>query len=153
MGVIIMRQGLQCIKSEANLTLWAEQVQVCRSSGLSVNEWRAENGIKPNAYYRRQKKVFTAVCQRNSQFYKVTMLRNSGHIAVSIQAEGAFAMIKEDMGFCRFMLRSFVKVEVDWMLLSIAYDLLKLHHKKQKQRLGSGLRSYWIFGRIVILWN
>ena len=57
----------------------------------------------------------------------------------SIQAEGVFAMTKEDMGFRRFMLRSTVKVEVEWMLLSLAYNLLKLHHKTRKQRLGTGL--------------
>ena len=57
----------------------------------------------------------------------------------SIQAEGVFAMTKEDMGFRRFMLRSSAKVEVEWMLLSLAYNLLKLHHKTQKQRLGTGL--------------
>ena len=57
----------------------------------------------------------------------------------SIQAEGVFAMTKEDMGFRRFMLRSTIKVEVEWMLLSLAYNLLKLHHKTQKQRLGTGL--------------
>ena len=57
----------------------------------------------------------------------------------SIQAEGVFAMTKEDMGFRRFMLRSSVKVEVEWMLLSLAYNMLKLHHKMQKQRLGTGL--------------
>ena len=57
----------------------------------------------------------------------------------SIQAEGVFAMTKEDMGFHRFMLRSSVKVEAEWTLLSLAYNLLKLHHKTQKQRLGIGL--------------
>ena len=57
----------------------------------------------------------------------------------SIQAEGVFAMTKEDMGFHRFMLRSSVKVETEWTLLSLAYNLLKLHHKTQKQRLGIGL--------------
>lgn len=57
----------------------------------------------------------------------------------SIQSEGVFAMAKEDMGFRRFMLRSSAKVEVEWMLLSLAYNLLKLHYKAQKQRLGTGL--------------
>ena len=57
----------------------------------------------------------------------------------NIQAEGVFAMTKEDMGFRRFMLRSSVKVEVECMLLSLAYNLLKLHHKTRKQRLGTGL--------------
>ena len=57
----------------------------------------------------------------------------------SIQAEGVFAMTKEDMGFRRFLLRGAVKVEVEWMLLSLAYNILKLHHKMQKGRLGTGL--------------
>ena len=57
----------------------------------------------------------------------------------SIQAEGVFAMVKEDMGFRRFLLRSAVKVEVEWTLLSLAYNVLKLHHKIQTGRLGTGL--------------
>lgn len=57
----------------------------------------------------------------------------------SIQAEGVFAMTKEDMGFRRFLLRSAVKVEVEWTLLSLVYNVLKLHHKIQKDRLGTGL--------------
>ncbi|MBQ9046013.1 MAG: IS1182 family transposase [Oscillospiraceae bacterium] len=57
----------------------------------------------------------------------------------SIQAEGVFAMVKEDMNFRRFMLRGTVKVEVEWTLLSLAYNLLKLHHKAQSNRLGTGL--------------
>jgi len=57
----------------------------------------------------------------------------------SIQAEGVFAMVKEDMSFRRFLLRGSVKVEVEWTLLSLAYNILKLHHKIQKSRLGTGL--------------
>ena len=57
----------------------------------------------------------------------------------SIQAEGVFAMVKEDMGFRRFLLRGAVKVEVEWTLLSLAYNVLKLHHKLQTNRLGTGL--------------
>lgn len=57
----------------------------------------------------------------------------------SIQAEGVFAMVKEDMGFRRFLLRSAVKVEVEWTLLSLAYNILKQHHKIQTGRLGTGL--------------
>ena len=48
-------------------------------------------------------------------------------------------MVKEDMNFRRFLLRGRVKVEVEWTLLSLAYNILKLHHKLQKGRLGTGL--------------
>ena len=57
----------------------------------------------------------------------------------SIQAEGVFAMVKEDMNFRRFLLRGSAKVEVEWTLLSLAYNILKLHNKIQNDRLGTGL--------------
>ena len=57
----------------------------------------------------------------------------------SIQAEGVFAMIKEDMDFRRFMMRGQRNVFVEWTLLSIAYNVLKLHHKIQTSRLGTHL--------------
>lgn len=57
----------------------------------------------------------------------------------SIQAEGVFAMVKEDMDFRRFLLRGMVKIQVEWTLLSLAYNLLKLHHKAKTDRLGTGL--------------
>lgn len=31
------------------------------------------------------------------------------------------------------------KVEVEWTILSMAYNILKLHHKIKKRRLGTGL--------------
>lgn len=57
----------------------------------------------------------------------------------SIQAEGVFAMIKEDMNFRRFMTRGKQNVTVEWNLVSIAYNILKLHHKIRTGRLGSHL--------------
>ena len=57
----------------------------------------------------------------------------------SIQAEGVFAMIKEDMNFHRFLTRGKVNVMVEWYLVSMAYNVLKLHHKIQTGRLGNHL--------------
>ena len=88
-----MEQRLQSMKREANLAVWAEQVRACRSSGLKVNEWCAANGIKPNAYYRHQNKVFHAMHAEDGQFYKVPMTRCSGRIAASIQINGLSADI------------------------------------------------------------
>lgn len=55
----------------------------------------------------------------------------------SIQAEGTFAMTKEDMKFRRFLLRGTVKVEAEWTLMSMAYNLWKLFHKAMTGRLGT----------------
>lgn len=57
----------------------------------------------------------------------------------SIQAEGVFAVVKEDMNFRRFMTRGHRNVSVEWHLISMAYDIMKLHHKIQTGRLGSHL--------------
>ena len=40
-------------------------------------------------------------------------------------------MIKEDMNFRRFLMRGKRNVTVEWNLISMAYNLLKLHHKIQ----------------------
>ena len=57
----------------------------------------------------------------------------------SIQSEGFFAMIKEDMIFRRFLTRGNTNVMVGWYLVSMAYNLLKLHHKIQTGQLGKHL--------------
>ena len=57
----------------------------------------------------------------------------------SIQAEGTFAFIKQDMEFRRFMLRGIKGVAAEWLLFSLALNILRLHHKIQNNRLGSGL--------------
>ena len=57
----------------------------------------------------------------------------------SIQAEGVFAMIKGDMNFRRFMMRGKKNVNMEWHLVSMAYNILKLHYKIQTGRLGTHL--------------
>lgn len=58
----------------------------------------------------------------------------------SIQAEGTFAFAKEDMDFRRFLTRGKKKVSAEWLLLSMAINILRLHFKIQKGRLGTGLK-------------
>lgn len=58
----------------------------------------------------------------------------------SIQAEGNFAYVKQDLDFRRFLLRGNTKVAAEWLLFSLALNILRLHHKIQNRRLGSGLK-------------
>ena len=58
----------------------------------------------------------------------------------SIQAEGTFAFAKEDMDFRRFLTRGKEKVSAEWLLLSLAINILKLHFKIQKGCLGTALK-------------
>ena len=53
-----------------------------------------------------------------------------------IQVEGAFGVIKENHNFRRFLTRGKKNVKVEFLLLALAYNLNKLHHKIQQNRLG-----------------
>ena len=88
-----MEHTLQTIAGQNNLALWAERVQACRSSGLSIKAWCAENGIAPNTYFRWQKKVFNAMYPEQRQFYEVPMSKSTGRAVVSIELNGITAQV------------------------------------------------------------
>ena len=57
----------------------------------------------------------------------------------SIQAEGSFANVKEDMNFRRYLYRGKDNVLAQSVLLAIGYDINKLHHKIVAKRTGTHL--------------
>jgi transposase len=57
----------------------------------------------------------------------------------SIQAEGAFGVIKQDYGFRQFLLRGNKKVKTEMFLMAMSYNVNKLHNKIQANRTGSQL--------------
>lgn len=57
----------------------------------------------------------------------------------SIQVEGAFGVLKQDMEFRRFLLRGKVKVQTEFLLLAMAFNMNKLHNKIQSNRCGAYL--------------
>ena len=57
----------------------------------------------------------------------------------SIQAEGSFANIKEDMEFRRYLYRGKANITAQSILLAIGYNMNKLHHKIQGERTGQHL--------------
>ena len=57
----------------------------------------------------------------------------------SIQAEGSFAVVKEDMNFRRYLYRGKKNVMAQSVLLAIAYNINKLHFKIQGGRTGQFL--------------
>ena len=57
----------------------------------------------------------------------------------SIPVEGAFGVLKNDYGFERLLLPGKKKVKLEILLLSIGYNLNKLHKKIQNERTGSYL--------------
>jgi len=59
----------------------------------------------------------------------------------SIQVEGVFGAIKEDMAFRRFLTRGKEKVRVEFLFLAMGHNVLKLHHKIQGRRTGQYLHN------------
>lgn len=52
----------------------------------------------------------------------------------SIQAEGAFGVLKEDHGYRRFLMRGKKNVRIEFLLLAIGFNVNKLHNKIQDRR-------------------
>lgn len=57
----------------------------------------------------------------------------------SIQAEGSFANVKEDMDFRRYLYKGKENVTAQSILLAIGYNMNKLHHKIQSGKTGRHL--------------
>jgi hypothetical protein len=57
----------------------------------------------------------------------------------SIQAEGSFASVKQDMEFRRYMYRGKENVTAQSVILAIAHNINKLHNKIQTEKTGQHL--------------
>lgn len=59
----------------------------------------------------------------------------------SIQVEGTFGVLKQDYGFRRFLTRGKANVKIEFLLLSLGYNINKLHNKKLQNRCGVALHK------------
>lgn len=59
----------------------------------------------------------------------------------SIQVEGAFGVIKENYKFRQFLLRGNSKIQAEIVLIVMAYNINKLHHKIRDNRTGTQLHG------------
>lgn len=57
----------------------------------------------------------------------------------SIQVEGSFATVKEDMNFRQYLYRGNVNFLAQSILVAIAHNINKLHHRIQSDRTGTHL--------------
>jgi len=54
----------------------------------------------------------------------------------SIQAEGSFGELKQDMEFRRFLCRGKPNIRAESIILAMAHNINKLHNKIQSERTG-----------------
>lgn len=57
----------------------------------------------------------------------------------SIQVEGAFGVLKQDLGFRRFLTRGKRNVKIEFLLLCFGFNINKLHNRIMNERIGKRL--------------
>ena len=50
------------VKSEFRKERWKQLIKECQSSGMTVRDWCAQNGIKEQTYYRNLQKLRQEIC-------------------------------------------------------------------------------------------
>ena len=69
-------------KQEIRLREWSEQIERQQSSGMSVEQWCVENGIKPKTYYYRLRKVRKQCAAVPPSIVPIAMPDESGNIRI-----------------------------------------------------------------------
>ena len=69
-------------KQERRLMEWSEQIKRQQSSGMSVEQWCVENGIKPKTYYYRLRKVRKQCAAVPPSIVPIAMPDESGNIRI-----------------------------------------------------------------------
>jgi len=118
-------------------------VYSCHHCSGCLHKERCIKGSSKVPLEQRSKNLFVAKnFQRQRQEMEARITTKEGILLRqnrSIQVEGAFGVIKQDMGFRRFLLRGQVKVETEFLLLAFAFNINKLHKKVQSNRCGEYL--------------
>jgi IS5 family transposase len=106
------------------------KAQCIKGASKTPLEERSKNLYVSKTFLRQRKEM-----QARIQSEEGILLR----INRSIQVEGAFGVLKQDMGFRRFLMRGSAKVQTELLLLCMGYNLNKLHNKIQSGRCGTYL--------------
>ena len=93
---------------------------------------RAKDAAKP-----KQLVLQKSFWEKRTQAEENISSPNGIHLRLcrSIQAEGAFALLKNDFAFCRFLTTGRANVRTELFLLAIAFDVKKLWMKRKHGRL------------------
>ncbi len=130
-------------KREKTASGYRRIVTIYRSSGcpfkkecIKVNNYKAAREDRQKVLHvsKNDERKTSGDIGANYQCYGTQLRMNR-----SIQAEGSFANVKEDMEFRRYLYRGNANVTAQSILLAIEYSINKLHHKIQAGRTGQHL--------------
>ncbi|SUP43766.1 Transposase DDE domain [Veillonella criceti] len=113
--------------------------ETCNYCGLRNQCQKAYYGVQP----KRNKTLYIstdyqAMLAKNNEVFN-SPLGTRLRVNRSIQVEGVFGVLKEDMMYKRFRHRGKDNVEKDLLLMAFGFNLMKLHNRIQKGRLGQRL--------------
>ena len=74
--------SIASVKQEVRLQEWSAQIEAQQASGLTVRQWCVENGIKPNTYYNRLKRVREQYLQSSSAIVPLRVPQRSSVIRI-----------------------------------------------------------------------
>lgn len=95
------------VKQELRHREWAEQIQECQNSGMTVKEWCRRKEISPNTYYTRLRKIREEMLARQPELQSIVPVSISAEIAneernipekIIIRKDGIEIEIPQDSG-------------------------------------------------------
>lgn len=86
-GFRIMTENtsLQTLNYQQKATLWLSRIEACRSSGMRVQDWCAEQGLSYHTYYKWQQRLFRSCAAETQKFYEVNCVEPGGSTAVTLR--------------------------------------------------------------------
>ena len=74
--------AISTMKREVRLREWATQIEAQQTSGMTVQQWCAENGIRPKTYYYRLRKVREQCVASAPAIVPLTMPKRTADIRI-----------------------------------------------------------------------
>ena len=142
MGYPLVNIGVKKTKSAAGYPIETTIYECANCSGCPNKEKCIRPGGKKPLEERSKRLQVSKTFLRQRAEAEARITAEEGillRLNRSIQVEGAFGVLKEDMSFRRFLLRGKVKVKIEVLLLCFAYNVKKLHNKIQSGRCGEFL--------------
>jgi len=116
--------AVQAVKQPGGPTVYAAVARTAHHRTVADLEQRAEPPSPAAAASVGEVMAYRLQTQAGRALYKLRQQT----------VEPVFGIVKEVLGFRRFLLRGLAKVQLEWTLVCLAYNLKRLH------RLGAGLK-------------
>ena len=132
------RLTMKTTSQKKSSTGYVSETTIYESASCKDCPLRSQCMKSKNEEYNKQIRVSREFVRYREQSH-ANITSNEGillRINRSIQVEGAFGVIKEDSIFRRFFLRGMKKTSMEFMLLSFAFNIKKLHNRIQDDRIG-----------------